>query len=173
VIDSVSIKAVKGEKAQKVTIMTLEKHQVQVENAAQILQWLETRGGLAIWRSINLSNPGVSWACPLNDENGLPKGKPSWQADNQPERIITDIDEVEVVTALEVKRFHVGVRTGGNGLQLKVTDGGSRRIKAAVAKAAENRADKNAWHEFDYSTQEAVILVPGKVVPLRDWKPEA
>ena len=55
----------------------------------------------------------------------------------------------------EVKRFHVGVRMGSNGLALKVTDGGSRRIRREVSKAGEG-----AYYAFDYLTQDAIILRP-------------
>ena len=36
---------------------------------------------------------------------------------------------------VEVKRFHVAVRLGSQGFSLKVSDGGSRRIRREVAKA--------------------------------------
>jgi hypothetical protein len=55
----------------------------------------------------------------------------------------------------EVKRFRVGIRMGSQGLRVKVTDGGSRRIRREVAKAG-----AGATYTFDYMTQEAVILVP-------------
>ena len=55
------------------------------------------------------------------------------------------------------------------GLSLKVTDGGTRRIRAAVAKAADNAADHLAWYEFDYQTQEAIIYVHGTSQSLADW----
>jgi len=142
-----------------------EKHHCAPENAAKMLMWIRERGGIAIWRSVNLSNPGASWSTPVNHEDGTPGGRPTWQADSAPCRVISDPSEVEVVTAREVKRFHVGVRRGDQGLSLKVTDGGSRRIRSEVAKAGEE-----AWHEFDYGTQEAVILVPGEKVSLLEWE---
>jgi hypothetical protein len=53
---------------------------------------------------------------------------------------------------VEVKRFHVAVRIGGQGFCLKVTDGGTRRIWRELAKAG-----TGSFYEFDYNTQEAVI----------------
>jgi hypothetical protein len=64
----------------------------------------------------------------------------------------------------EVKRFRIGVRGSDNGLSLKVTDGGSRRIRSAVAKGRDG-----ARYVFDYDTQEAVILAPNGKVNLADW----
>ncbi len=142
----------------------MSKHQCSPENAGKMKDWIANRGGLFIWQSINLSNPSASWTTPARTEDGQPYQKPTWQAAAAPARHITSADDVEVVTANEVKRFHVGVRQAG--LSIKVTDGGSRRIRAAVEKAGEG-----AWYEFDYSTQEAIILVPGKVVPLNEWSP--
>ena len=142
----------------------MEKHLTSPEDAARFKTWLETRGGIAVWPSINLSNPDASWSTPALNEDGTPMTKPTWQAANEPERIITDIADVEVVIDKEVKRFRVGIRTGSQGMMLKVTDGGSRRIRAAVEKAG-----GGAYHVFDYSTREAVILAPERIVPLADW----
>lgn len=139
------------------------KHTVTAENAPKIHQWFAERGGIAVWASINLSNPGASWTTPATDPVGAPATKPTWEAESTP-TLITDPADVEVVVPKEVKRFRVGVRVSNGGLQLKVTDAGTRKIRAAVAKAGDD-----AWHEFDYDTQEAVIYVPGSKVPLPDW----
>ena len=147
----------------------MKNHQVYEANAQLIWHWIQTRGGVAIWESIDLSDLGKSWTTPVNQANGEPATSPSWQAANAPTRIITDPGEIDVVKTLVVKRFHVGIRMGAQGMTLKLTDGATRRVRAAVAKAAENRADNEAWHEFDYGTQEALICVPGEVTPLKDW----
>lgn len=145
--------------------MTQEKHIVSPGNARRIWDWLQTRGGVAVWRSINLSNPGASWTCPLLDPDGRIKPKPTWEAADHPERVITDPDEIEISVDKEVKRFHIGIRMGRQGTMLKVTDGGTRRIRAAVAKAGEG-----AYYMFDYDTQEAVIMAPtGKNTALAEY----
>jgi len=141
-----------------------EPHIVTPENAAKFDEWIRTRGGLAIWRSVNLSNPGTSWITPAKNADGTPVTKPTWEAANEPERIITDAADVLVSKDVEVKRFHVGIRLGGQGLSYKVTDGGSRRIRSAVAKAGEG-----AYHLFDYSSQEAVIFKPESQIPLFEF----
>ena len=113
---------------------------------------------------INSSDPGFSRTTPLHNADGSPVTKPHWKVDGVPERVITDASEVVVSVDVEVKRFHVAVRMGSQGLSVKVTDGGSRRIRAAVAKAGGEAA--GASYIFDYSTQEAIILRRAKVVPL-------
>lgn len=142
----------------------MDKHIVASENAQRIWEWLQTRGGLAIWMSINLSNPGASWTTPVNDAGGKPTEKPTWQADSKPYRIITDPAEVVVSVDEEVKRFHIGVRMGSQGMTMKVTDGGTRRIRAEVAKAG-----KGAYYLFDFDTQEAVIMKPKSMVPIAEY----
>lgn len=141
-----------------------DKHITQERHAETFLQWLRERGGIAVWRSINLSNPGASWSTPALEADGKPYGRPNWQTENTPHRIITDAEDVLVLTPREVKRFHVAVRVGSQGLTLKVTDASTRRIRKAVDKAGEG-----AWYEFDYSTQEAVIYVPDAQVTLAEW----
>jgi|SRR5579883_539130 len=139
-------------------------HECAPENAELMLKWVRERGGVAVWGSINFSNLGASWTAPLNDEQGNRKPKPTWEAANEPERVITDPREIVVVVRREVKRFRIGVRRGGNGLSFKLTDASSRRVRAAVDKAGED-----ATYQFDYDTQEAVILVPDKTVPLVEF----
>jgi hypothetical protein len=124
---------------------------------------LATRGGIAQWPSVNLSNPGASWSTPALTD-GKPTPKPNWQCSNEPSQIVTDAAEVMVEVPKEVKRFRVGVRRGSEGFTLKVTDGGTRRIRKECAKAGEH-----SWYEFDYDTQEAVIYVPEKRVPLTEF----
>lgn len=143
----------------------MEKHHCSPDNVKTFMEWLTTRGGLALWQSANLSNPGASWTTPVQTISGKPTPKPTWQAYEQPSRIITDPGEVVVDIPKEIKRFRVGVRRAD--FSLKVTDGGTRKIRAAVSKAAEQYGD--AWYEFDYSTQEAVIFVPEKSLPLQDY----
>ena len=142
----------------------MKKLKCNIEHAPKFREWIKNRGGIAIWPSINLSNPGASWSTPALAEDGKPYSKPTWQAANQPERIITTEDDVLVRTPKEVKRFYVAIRRSSNGLAFKCTDGATRRIRAACAKAGEE-----AWYEFDYATQEAVIFVPGTETPLNEW----
>lgn len=116
-----------------------------------------------------MSDLDKSWSSPaFQGDNGdrTPYPKPHWKSASEPSRIITDPADVEVMADKEVKRFRVGIRPGSNGMSMKVTDGGTRRIRAAAAKAGDT-----AHYEFDYETQEAVIYVADKIVSLNEWKP--
>jgi len=143
----------------------MEKHVVSQENASKFLDWIRTRGGLAIWCSVNMSNPGASWTTPVLNQDGTPVTKPIWEADTKPARVITDTSEVEVVTYKEVEQFRVTIRRGG--LLFKCSDTSSRKIRDALA-----RAGKGSVYHFDYETQRAVISVPDKSVPLDQWEPD-
>lgn len=140
------------------------KHRCTSENAATFWKWFQERGGIAVWKSVNLANPGASWTTPLKSADGSPTNKPTWEAEDRPSLVIFDPAEVAVDVPKEVKRFHVAVYMGGQGLTVKCKPGSTRRIHRAVAKAGEN-----AWYEFDYMTQEAVIYVPGETTPLPEY----
>lgn len=132
------------------------------ENAALFATWIAERGGLAIWGSLNLADPATSYTTPVRTAEGTLFTKPHWSCTNEPVEIITKAEDVIVEVPKEVGRFHVAVRM--HGLSLKLTDGASRRVRTAVAKAGDD-----AWYDFDRSTQEAVIFVPSEKVPLPEW----
>jgi hypothetical protein len=142
-----------------------EPHYCQLENAPKFLSWIRTRGGIAVWRSIDFGNLDQSWSTPLRQVDGTLTPKPHpWRAEAAPSRVITDPKEVLVVEDKEVERFHVAVRAGASGLVLKLTDASTRKVRKAVEKAG-----KGAFQEFDYDTQEAVIMAPARQLTLAEW----
>ncbi len=161
-----------------------EPYVCEAANASKIFDWLLHRGGIFIWRSVNLSNPGQSWTTPATIRRGdcdgskaaegspddiLPYPKPNWQCGSDPERHIVNIADVTVMQSKEVKRFHVATRMSGNGLSIKLTDASSRKLRDAVAKAQE-RYGKSAWYQFDYGDEKnAVIYIEDSAIPLADW----
>lgn len=147
--------------------MTTYKQTCSPENAPRFREWIASRGGVAVWPSVNMSKPGASWSTPALTAEGEPMGKPTWQADSKPAFVVTSEADIGVETMREVKRFHVATRHGrSNPLLIKLTDASDRKLRAALEKAG-----KGSSYEFDYSTQEAVILVPETIVPLTEWKP--
>jgi hypothetical protein len=139
-------------------------HRITSDNAQQIWTWFQNRGGISVWKSADLSDPGKSWTTPANDAEGKPIGKQHWKMQDAPSLTITDPAQVAVDVGKEVKRFRVSVRVGGNGLALKCTDASSARIRKALEKAG-----PDSWYEFDYENQEAVIFAPGESLPLLDF----
>ena len=139
--------------------MTDFKITIDSEAAPRLAEWMVKDCGLARWDSVNLSNPGASWITPATATR-----KPNWQADSQPALFVTEPEEVGVTTYKEVKRFHVAVRRGSQGLSLKLTDASSAKVRKAV-----NQAGDGATYQFDYFFQEAVILAPAEMISLADW----
>lgn len=136
----------------------------KVAQAHQFNTWLTKRGGIAVWPSVNLSNPDSVWYTPALKEDTTPYHSPTWQAAIEPSTVVTDPSLVGVAVYEEFRRFHVGLRRSSNGLSLKLTDGANRRLDAALMKAG-----PNATYYFDYETQEAVVLKATVVVPLPVW----
>ena len=143
---------------------TLKPHVCEAKNAHQLLTWIRERGGLAIWNSTDFSNV-ESYTCPLTDAAGVVKTRPYANCESMPARVLTSTDDVVVQLTHEVKRFHVALRMGAQGFKVKVKDGSSRRIRAAVEKAGEG-----AYYQFDHMSQEAVIMAPtGEAISLTEW----
>lgn len=136
-------------------------HRILAADAPRIVKWFETQGGIAIWSSINLSNPSASWTTPKDGQ------KPSWEAANTPSRIITDPADVIVDEPKEARRFHVAIRPSAQDMSFKLTDASTARVRKAVATCG-----LDAWYVFDYDRQDAVIFVPGRSTPLNEWVAE-
>ncbi len=123
-------------------------------------KWISERAGVIVWNNHDLSNPGAGCMfTPATTINGGAVDKelaPHWAY--RYGETVTDLARFRFVKEVkEVKRFRVAVRSGGNGLKVKCTDASSRKIKAACAKFSTEKG--SAVYEFDYNTQEAVILV--------------
>jgi hypothetical protein len=136
----------------------MSKHTISSDSAEKVWGWMKDRGGISVWPSVNFANLNASWTTPIN------ASKPTWEADNKPSLSITDASEIVVSIDREVKRFHVAVRIGSQGLTLKLTDASGKKVRAAVEKAGEG-----ASYIFDYATQEAVIFAPSELVPLPEY----
>ena len=143
------------------TTSTPEPIECNEENAARFLDWCRTRGGVARWRSVNLSNPGASWSTPALTPERTPTPRPTWQADNQPEAIESDPTKIIVFAAVEVKRLRIAIKRGDS-FNLTLTDASSRRVRKAVADLGDG-----AFYRFDGG--EAVIFQSRNVGTLADW----
>lgn len=139
---------------------------VTSEHATKLASWIKDRGGVAVWKSVDLSDPGASSFTPAITVDGTPYQKPHWKYANEPSKIVTKPEDVQVSVDKEVRRFHVAVRMGSQGLSMKLTDASSRKVREAVAKAGEG-----AYYVFDYGDyKNCVILAPEKTVPLTEWE---
>jgi hypothetical protein len=140
------------------------KHRILAENAVQIWKWFQERGGIAVWKSVDMTNAGRSWTTPIRDAEGNPMPRQDWRMEETPSLTITNPAEVVVDVPKVVKRFRVAIKVGAQGMLLKCSDASSRRIRRECQKAGEE-----SWYEFDYATQEAVIFMPGESKPLPEF----
>lgn len=142
-------------------------HECSEENAAKFLDWIKNRGGVAIWKCLDLSDPGKTWSTPALEVDGTPKKKQVWQMANEPYKIVTDPEKIKVYFAKEHKRFHVAVQRG-DGFRFELTSGATRKVWKEVEKAGEG-----AFYVFDYGDYEnCVIMVPdkSKEMSLAEWE---
>ena len=156
-------------------------YRISPEQAPQILRWLTDRGGLLIWQSINLSNPGASWTTPaLTDDKPTPK--PNWQCGNEPNRTITDPAEVMVEKPRKVAEIKIKLEQ--RGMKLQLTIGSSKRLRSALAKwGGENETAYYTFgdgdnsvtrtvHALQFGEDIALIWVsnPADDIPILEWE---
>ena len=141
--------------------LDIKPHPCNPQDAHKILEWMETRGGLALWHTHDLSNPGQTWTCPLRDAAGKYATKPTWSA-GQIHRVIDDVHDAVVEVPKEIGRWRVAVERRGS-MYLKCTTTSSRKIKRFQA------AHPGSFYNFDYSVQEVVFFVADSITPIKQW----
>lgn len=137
------------------------------EHAEKFALWIADRGGLAIWRSVDLSDLRASWTTPVLDPDGKPYQKPHWKAGNTPE-IVTDPARVGVYTEVLFKSIRVSLRRGSNGLSLKLTDASQRRVDVAMAACKEKHGSSH-YRTGDLMFPSVEVFYTSKVVPLVEY----
>ena len=81
-----------------------------------------------------------------------------------PDRIVTEIADVEVVERREFQRVRIAIRKG-YGLGLVLTNAASKRLEAVLEQAGEG-----AIHTFDGNN--AIVFAVARRVSLRQWMEE-
>lgn len=138
--------------------------EINAGHAVRVSRWIEHCGGVAVWESGDLGQPGRSWLTPACLNDGSPSQRPHWSAANQPQRVIVDPAQVEVVERREVKRLRVAVRPG-YGLGLRLTDASNKRLKRALAEAGDGAI-------YAFEGNEALVLAVVSRTPLPQWLAE-
>jgi hypothetical protein len=129
--------------------------------AVRVSRWIEHCGGVAVWESGDLGQPGRSWLTPVSLTDGSPAQRPHWSADTRPQRVIAEPGQVVVVERREAKRLRIAVRPG-YGLGFRLTDASSKRLERALAETGEG-----AIYTFEGS--EAVVLAETSRTLLPAW----
>ena len=131
------------------------------ENAERFAMWLKDRGGISLWKSLNLSNPGASWCTPALTEEGTDYPKPNWQTESAPALTVCDPDFVGVEIPQEFKRVKISLKQQGL-MKVVLTDGSTRKVRDAVEKAGDG-----AFYTFEDDM--AVIWAVRGTVCLEEW----
>lgn len=143
------------------------KHECIPKNAQRFWQWIKTRGGVAVWKSINLSNPGGGWSTPANDKDGKPYTKPNWQCGSTP-TIYTDAREIGVGEPVLFVAFPVKLKRSG--LSLNLSDTAQRRLDEELDKCRERHG--NAYYEkgvLDIDGASMGVFYDASITPLDEW----
>lgn len=143
---------------------------IDERNASQVATWIKDRDGVLVWDSALIGNSSQSITPYLSCDGSLRTKKPGWNSKDHPSLHITNTDDVSVIKWKEYKRFHVATRIGSQGLSIKVTDGGSNKIRNEVAKAKEKNKEKEITYDFDYyDYKNVVIYIEDTKISLTDW----
>lgn len=100
--------------------------EVSHTEAPRILDWIATRGGVAVWSNLDLRSAGSKSFTPALTTDGKPTERPGWQFAAEPLEIITDPAQVTIYTETLWKAFPVSLRR--HDMVMKLTDGAQRKL---------------------------------------------
>lgn len=138
--------------------------EIDALHAVKVSRWIAECGGVAVWGCLDLSDPGRQFFTPARLTDGAPSGPPHWSSPREPQHVVTNPAEVEVVTHRQVKRIRVAVRPG-YGLGLVLTDATSARLRKAL-----NAIGPGAVYTFEGN--EAILFAEASRTPLTQWLAE-
>lgn len=121
-------------------------------DASKALDWLNNRGGIAVWTNCNMSSQslgGESYT-PALTADGKPTLSPGWQFGNKPSRIVTDPTEVCVVEYA----VHSRVKTipSKYGPPCDPIKRGRNKVDAALEQAGEGSYWQFDWNSRNYGS---------------------
>lgn len=138
-----------------------------IENAPKFADWIKNRGGVAWWRSVNLSNPSASWSTPALTD-GKPTPRPTWQADSTPE-IITDPAKIGVYETRVLEKVEVKLKVG-SGMMAVLTQASQNRLDKAMRKHGSGHKDTVFYRRSgDLMFPEMEVCESVDLGSLKDW----
>ncbi len=145
-----------------------------IEDAPKFLGWIEHRGGVLRWSSVNLANPAASWSTPalaeaVGDDAPLPYTKPNWQCGNEPV-LVTDPQDIGVYIPELFKAFPVATRISRNGLSTKLTDHSMAKLNRQMDECRERHGD--AFYRrgvLDIDRPSMGVYFTKMIMPLPRW----
>lgn len=137
------------------------------ENEAKAVEWLKSRGGIAVWTNRDLGSPslGSETLTPALQTDGSPTVSPNWRNGNTPDRIVTDPACVIVQTYREVARVKIRRGPPCYGCVNRADRAKLDRALEAAGTGASWVADYSAM-EYGSAWFQAVISVPDVTRPL-------
>lgn len=140
----------------------------RAEHVSKYRDWLTHRGGIAVWTSVNLSNPGQKWSTPAFSIDGTPTTKPNWQAGDTP-IVVTDPSQVGIYTETLFKDISVKLRFGSQGFMLKLSDASQRKVDRVLDAC---RAKHGNAHYRTGGLVNPVVSVyyTDKIIPLSEYQ---
>lgn len=122
---------------------------------AKFEEWIATRGGVKVWKNVNLSDPGAGNIFTPAYQTGTSDSypKPSWRVDDG--EIVDNIGRFRFATDFkELKRIRVSL-CRGDGLMYCLTDASQRKVDRALAEARVLYGDNVIYRKdgglFDYN----------------------
>jgi len=150
--------------AQKVCAPVIETLEIDERHAVKVSRWIAEYGGVSVWGCLDMADPSRQYFTPAKLSDGTPSTAPHWSSPREPQRIINNPAEVEVVTHRELKRIRIAVRPG-YGLRRDLTAVSSARLRKAL-----HEAGLGAVYVFDGN--EAIIFAEVSRTPLPQWLAE-
>lgn len=145
-------------------------HETVAESAHQIWRWLQERGGIIVWESQDMGNPGQSVTTPYRSADGSPAGSPGWRYPT-PTRHITDPADVVVLATRVLKTVPVRI-SRADGFRLIVANSSVDKLGRMVEKLRrEHPTAVDIWWvpTGDILDHTADIVICDRTVPLADY----
>lgn len=147
------------------TTPKLEPYKIDDTHAGKLWSWLQTRGGVFIWKNADMGDRtcGKTVCTPALTETGEPMGAPHWKYTNKPDRHITDPADIVVSVIKTLQCEPLVYKKGHNDLTKKCEE--KLGLVLAHLKACHPKAE--CW--YNLQEDDAVFSCEADVLPIRDY----
>lgn len=135
------------------------KIEVTKAEANRMLDWITSRGGVAVWECLDLRNAGAKVFTPARTTTGEPTTRPGWQYAGTPVEIVTD--PADIAPYEETLYASIPVSLKHKGMLLILSDPSQRRLDKAMRDCAEKHGNSHYRKgDLDRPTMEVYYAVP-------------
>ncbi len=155
-----------------------KQHEVAEENAYKFAEWIINRGGLLVWESADLGDPGKSVTTPALSTAGGMTSSPHWKFPSPAFRVTT-LEQVTVFTTKVVSTFTIKLKQSQG--RLVLNNASNRKVENEMARLRESghspfyrfgatgSSNGNPVHGLMFGQDTVEICVDGERVPLVEW----